>query len=49
MNERQEYALLHPLSSAELRGVPEAVARYRDTRKDKRAGLLLMSMLAVDR
>lgn len=43
MNERQEYALLHPINSA--RGsVPEV---YKLVRKDR--GLLLMSILAVDR
>jgi hypothetical protein len=47
VNPRQEYALLNPLGSAALDGVPDAVKRYRAERKDR--GLLLMSMLAVDR
>lgn len=42
MNERQEFALLHPLTSAD-----QPVDAYRAVRKHR--GLLLMSILAVDR
>ncbi len=50
VNERQEYALLNPLSSAALdRASVDRISAYRKIRKDKRSGLLLMSILAVDR
>lgn len=50
MNERQEYALLNPLSSADLgRANVDRIAAYRHVRRDKRSGLLMMSILAVDR
>lgn len=45
MNERQEYALLHPISDA--RPGVQPIDPYRRVRKGK--GLLLMSVLAVDR
>ena len=43
MDERQEFALLHPLNEARLADT----SVYRATRKER--GLLLMSILAVDR
>jgi len=50
VNPRQEYALLNPLSSATVdRAGLDRIAAYRDVRVDKRSGLLLMSILAVDR
>lgn len=45
MNERQRYALTHPINEARLS--PGAVDAYRDSRTER--GLLLMSVLAVDR
>lgn len=50
MNDRQEYALLNPISSASLdRANIDRIGAYRAVRKDRRTGLLLMSILAVDR
>lgn len=43
MNDRQRFALLHPLESGE-----DDVAPYRTIRRHK-AGFLLVSVLAVDR
>lgn len=43
MDERQEYALTHPLNAA-AGAVPEVYRRSRTVR-----GLLLMAVLAVDR
>lgn len=44
--ERQQLALTHPLGRAD--GDPRELARLRTTRKHA-TGLLLMSILAVDR
>jgi hypothetical protein len=45
VNPRQEYALLHPLGRADV--AADTLAAYRLIRKAR--GLLLMSILAVDR
>ena len=46
MNERQRYALGHPLERAD--GDPRTLARYRGERRHA-TGLLLRTILAVDR